>query len=44
MVEEESMKVGLNREDGRGGKHEGWFVHGLCALLMSVDCWRCDVY
>ena len=26
--EEESMKVGLSREDGRGGKFEGWFEQG----------------
>ena len=29
MVEEVSMKVGLSREDGRGGKHEGWFEHEI---------------
>ena len=28
MVEEESMKVGWSREDGRGGKHEGWLEQG----------------
>ena len=28
MVEEESMEVGLSREDGGGGKHEGWFEQG----------------
>ena len=28
MVEEDDMKVGLSREDGRGGRHEGWFEQG----------------
>ena len=28
MVEEESMEVDLSREDGRGGKREGWFEQG----------------
>ena len=28
MVEEESIEVDLSREDGRGGKREGWFEQG----------------
>ena len=27
-MEEESMKVGLSREYGGGGKDEGWFEQG----------------
>ena len=37
MVEEVSMKVGLSREDGRGGKHEGWLEQGRCVLPVKVD-------
>ena len=28
MVEEESTMAGLSGEDGRGGKHDGWFKRG----------------
>ena len=37
MVEEDDMKVGWSREDGRGGKHEGWLEQGRCAFPITLD-------